>query len=173
VQNPLARFDDSSILIIGSVMMMNTTALTLADSTAHSVLAMPAELMADLPVPMALRLRVPGSPVPVCIWTGGAADLMSPLPVLADSIIFDGAELSMLVCATSADRLWRADFLGLCFEKWRQPEKRLELSELLAGANPDPSAQWSVERVLRRLGATLEAVQFDSVPVAHPLHAAA
>jgi len=148
----------------------------------HPVLALTAQWIAELPEPMVLRLRVPGAPVPVCIWTGSrrqtpsatsAAAAPAAGPALADQIIFDRGELAALVCATQADRLWHADFLGLCFEKWRKPEVDISSDQLLAGANPDPSQVWTLERVLRRLGLELEAVEFDTTPVARPLHAAA
>jgi len=137
----------------------------------QAVLSMPARLVAGLPVPMTLRLRVPGAPVPVCIWTGDAAH--GAAPVLADTIVFQAAELDALVVATEADRIWHREFLGLCFEKWRRPDQRLREAELLAGANPDTEVSWSLERVLKRLGVELEAVELEAAPIVRPLHAAA
>lgn len=140
----------------------------------HPILDLPARWVAELPEPLVLRLRVPGSPVPVCVWTGGWA-LTAPdaVPVLADTIIFDAQELAALVCAVEADRLWHADFLGLCFEKWRNPEVRVQTETLLAGANPDDSQHWRLGRVFQRLGVQLDAVELETAPIARPLHVAA
>jgi hypothetical protein len=93
--------------------------------------------------------------------------------VLADAIIFDGAELESLAIAAEADRLWHAGFLGLCFEKWRRPEVPVRTAELLCGANPDPTSHWSLGQVLSRLGVVLESMDFGCEPEARPLHAAA
>jgi hypothetical protein len=140
----------------------------------HPILALPAQLVAELPEPMLLRLHVPGAPVPVCMWTGSlAAETRAALPVLADTIVFDGAELSALALATEADRLWHADFLGMCFEKWRKPETRINGAQALAGANPDPSMSFTLDRAFRRLGIEIESVEFDMSSIAAPMHAAA
>lgn len=139
----------------------------------QELLAMPARLVSGLPVPVCLHLRVPGSPVPVVLWTGSHAARRASTPVLADVIVFDGAELDALVTATEADRLWHADFLGLCFEKWRTPDVPVRAAELLGGANAEPDAGWSLGRVLSRLGLEVEACELDVEPVARPLHAAA
>jgi hypothetical protein len=119
-----------------------------------------------------MELRVPGAPVPVVFWTGVAAQRENA-PVLADTIVFDGAEIEALLPACEADRLWHADFLGLCFEKWRRPEVPVRAAELLAGANAEPDAGWTLGRVFSRLGIELEAIQLDVEPIARPLHAAA
>jgi hypothetical protein len=119
-----------------------------------------------------LQLRVPGSPVPVVLWTGQQQRRESA-PVLADIVVFDGAELDAIVTACEADRLWHSDFLGLCFEKWRTPNVPVRAAELLAGANAEPDAGWSLGRVLTRLGIEVETIEIDVEPVARPLHAAA
>ncbi|MET0390207.1 MAG: hypothetical protein ABW321_29820 [Polyangiales bacterium] len=148
-------------------------AVAASEPTSHPLLTLDAQLLPELPCPVALRLDVPGAPVPVCIWTGRLdAQARAALPVLADTIVFDGAELAALVCATEADRVWHADFLGLCFEKWRNPEMRVERAALLDGANPDLTNVWSLNRVLQRLGIQLDAVEIDTMPVARALHAA-
>jgi hypothetical protein len=139
----------------------------------QELLAVPARLVSALPVPVCLRLRVPGSPVPVMLWTGVYAAGRASTPVLADIIVFDGAELEALVTATEADRLWHADFLGLCFEKWRTPDVPVRAAELLGGANEEPDAGWSLGRVLARLGIEVETFELEAEPVARPLHAAA
>lgn len=136
---------------------------------------LPAQLLAELPEPIRLWLDVPGAPTQVCFFSG-PHDPRSEAHVLADTIVFDGDELNALVCAAEADRIWHGDFLGLCFEKWRKPEFRVETAALLAGANPDAGQaghEWSVERVLRRLGARLQLVEFGAAPHAQPLHVAA
>lgn len=139
----------------------------------QELLAVPARLVSGLPVPVCLHLRVPGSPVPVVLWTGAYAAGRAATPVLADIIVFDGAELDALVTASEADRLWHADFLGLCFEKWRTPDVPVRAAELLGGANAEPDAGWSLGRVLARLGLEVETFELEAEPVARPLHAAA
>ncbi|HET8938941.1 MAG TPA: hypothetical protein VFN67_36105 [Polyangiales bacterium] len=138
----------------------------------QELLALPARLVSGLPVPVCLELRVPGAPVPVVLWSGVAGQRENA-PVLADTIVFDGGELEAILPACEADRLWHADFLGLCFEKWRRPDVPVRAAELLGGANPDPEAGWTLGRVLARLGIELEAIELGVEPIARPLHAAA
>jgi hypothetical protein len=108
------------------------------------------------------------------MWTGSlATETRAALPVLADTIVFDGSELSALACAVEADRLWHADFLGFCFEKWRRPETRISVAQALAGANPDPSISFTLGRAFQRLGIEIESVEFDMSSIVAPLHAAA
>lgn len=148
-------------------------------SAAHPVLQLPARAVASLPEAITLWLRVPGAPATVCLSTARAAHeeitgeerdaialLRTEAPqspgALADTIVFDGAELDALALASEADRLWHPEFLGLCFEKWRSTEFRVRDHEVLAGANPDTSVAWTLAQVLERLGATLECVVFDA-----------
>ena len=140
---------------------------------------LPAQLLAGMPETIRLWLDVPGAPTQVCFFTG-PRDSHAEAHVLADTIVFDGEELNAIVCAAEADRMWHRDFLGLCFEQWRQPEFRVDAASALSGANganPDAgqaiTEQWSVERVLRRLGASLQLVEFGAAPHAQPLHVAA
>lgn len=133
---------------------------------------MPARLVSGMPVPVSLQLRVPGAPVAVVLWSG-AQQLREVTPVLADMIVFDGSELEAMVSAVEADRLWHSDFLGLCFEKWRRPDVPVRAAELLAGANAEADAGWTLGRVLARLGIEVETIELDSEPIARPLHAAA
>ena len=113
----LARSKSLAILHNGSVMTMNTQPTPISSHAAfaansasaqigcqavHSLLSLPARLVAGMPVPMLLRLRVPGAPVPVCVWTG-SPEHAHDAPVLADTIVFDGGELETLVLAVEAD----------------------------------------------------------------------
>lgn len=125
------------------------------------LLNLPACLVPDLPLPVTLWLELEGAPSRVQLTTRSRAeaDRMCPRGVLADVIVFDREELRALIVGVEADRLWRKDLLGLCFDKWRTPEHRLTAADALAGANPDPQ-HWSLERVLARLGATVERVDF-------------
>ena len=150
----------------------NSASAQIGCQAVHSLLSLPARLVAGMPVPMLLRLRVPGAPVPVCVWTG-SPEHAHDAPVLADTIVFDGGELETLVLAVEADRIWHPEFLGLCFEKWRRPQERLDQAALFGGANPDESVTWDLARVLRRIGVELEVVEFDAPPVVGPLHVAA
>jgi hypothetical protein len=129
------------------------------DPSLAELLDFPARLALDLPEPVLLRLQVAGAPVPVEIATYPAA--LEP-PVLADRITFDREEVRALVLGVEADRIWHADFLGMCFEKWRSPGFHLRAADALAGANPDDDRAWSLERVLRRLGATVVELEYAS-----------
>jgi hypothetical protein len=146
------------------------------------LLNMDAVLVPDLPVPVTMWLTIEGAPARVQLTTleraAPDAGELEPweeprLPVLADVIVFDREELRALVTAVQADRVWRKDLLAACFDKWRRPEHRLTLREALAGANEDAN-DWSLARVLARVGATVEAVEIG-VPSAEerPLSAAA
>jgi hypothetical protein len=149
----------------------------------QELLAVPARFVSGLPMPVCLHLSVPGAPVPVMLWSGPARPTQSthpansesrgPTPVLADIVVFDGAELDAMISACESDRLWHADFLGLCFEKWRRPDVPLRAADLLAGANPEPAADWTLGRVLARLGIEVDAIELDAQPVPRPLYAAA
>lgn len=144
-------------------------------TTPTELLNFPARLLVDLPEPVTLRLQVAGAPVPVYFATYPLA--LDP-PVLADSITFDRAELCALLSGVQADRVWHADFLGFCFEKWRSPGFRVTEVETLAGANPDSTSNWTLERVLRRLQAELLDVELVNDPSTavereHPLLPAA
>lgn len=133
---------------------------------------LPARLLPCLPLPLTLWLDVPGAPVPVCLTTAvaeGAAE-----PVLGPRVVFDRDEVAALVIGAEADRVWRRELLGMCFDKWRRPALRIVAADALAGALPDASEVWSVERVLRRLGATVVRVELaDDAPPRHSIPVAA
>ena len=136
-----------------------------ADSGAP-LLNLPAELVPDLPLPVTLWLAIEGAPARVQLTTrprrsSEDTDVECPDRSLADVIMFDREEFRALVRAVEADRIWRKDLLGLCFDKWRRPDHRLTAEDALAGANPDPQ-HWSLERVLTRLGATLERLELGN-----------
>lgn len=124
----------------------------------EEVLALPARLVPDLPLPITLWLAIEGAPARVQLTTCERAGPERSGESLADVIAFDREELRALLVAVQADRIWRKDLLGLCFDKWRRPDHRLTLRDALAGANPDES-DWTLARVLARLGATVEAVE--------------
>ena len=141
------------------------------------LLNLPAELVPDMPLPVTLWLAIEGSPARVQLTTRSSEDAAAACPErsLADVIVFDREEFRALVTAAEADRMWRKDLLGLCFDKWRRPDHRLTVADALAGANPDPQ-HWSLERVLARLGAAVERVELgDESPnsTEHALSAAA
>ncbi|HKP60140.1 MAG TPA: hypothetical protein VJV78_25620 [Polyangiales bacterium] len=142
------------------------------------LLNLPAELVPDLPLPVTLWLAIEGAPARVQLTTRSShdhgAEALCPERSLADVIVFEREEFRALVTAAEADRMWRKDLLGLCFDKWRRPDHRLTVADALAGANPDPQ-HWSLERVLIRLGATIERVELgdESQQQQHALSAAA
>jgi hypothetical protein len=137
-------------------------AVDAVDAVDHGapLLNLPAELVPDLPLPVTLWLAIDGAPARVQLTTRSCedTDVECPQRSLADVIVFDREEFRALISAAEADRFWRKDLLGLCFDKWRRPDHRLTAADALAGANPDPQ-HWSLERVLARLGATLERLE--------------
>ena len=136
------------------------------------LLALPASLVPDLPLPVTLWLAIEGAPARVQLSTRERAGPSQIRESLAEVIGFDREEVRALVIAVQADRIWRKDLLGLCFDKWRKPDHRLTLRDALAGANPDEQ-DWSLARVLARLGATIESVELGEDSSALPLSAAA
>ena len=143
----------------------------------QEILGFPAHLLAQLPLPVALWLEVPGAPVPVCFTTAAspADDSAHGTPSAAEAVFFHREELTALVVAAEAGRLWRKDLLGLCFEKWRRPALRVTATDTLAGARPGPDAEpWSLGQVLAALGASLASVELAEAPsVPRSLSAAA
>lgn len=131
-------------------------ALVQAVDPQWELLALPARLVPDLPLTVTLCLAIEGAPTQVQLTTQSCA---SAGHSLADVIVFDREELRALFSAVQADRMWRKELLGVCFEKWRKPEHRLTLEHALAGANPDEQ-DWPLSRVLARLGATLESIEY-------------
>jgi hypothetical protein len=129
-----------------------------SDEFVREIEAFPARLLADLPLPVTLWLDIPGSPVPVCLTS--AVSSTEGLEPLAPQVVFSRDEVAALVLGIEADRLWRKELLGFCFEKWRRPVWHVSADDALAGALPDlEQPAWSVERVLKRLGATLLRVE--------------
>lgn len=127
----------------------------------------PARLLGSLPVPLTLWLDIPGAPVPVCFTTAVASG--EPAPLLAPQISFDRDELAALVIGVEADRVWRKELLGLCFEKWRRPALRISAKDTLAGAMPElDQPAWTLGEVLARLGAELTQVELADEAPARP-----
>ena len=125
----------------------------------NPLLGFPGRLLPDLPAPFRLVLNVSGAPVPVAFENAVPHEAHT---VLAANVTFEAEELRALIVGVEADRIWHGEFLGFCFEKWRNPEFRVDASIALAGANPDlAQPPWSLRRVLRRLQATLCAEQRD------------
>lgn len=123
----------------------------------NEIRELPARLVPNLPLGVTLWLRVPGAPVPVCFTTAVASG--EPQPVLGSHVVFDRDEIAALVVGVEADRVWCRELLGMCFDKWRRPALRIVAADTLAGALPDATETWSLECVLRRLGATLVHVE--------------
>ncbi len=128
----------------------------------HEISLLNAKLLPSLPLPVTVWVDVPGAPVPVCVTTAATAgDRGHEQPALAPHIVFDRDELAALVLGVEADRVWRKDLLGFCFEKWRRPAVRITPSYALDGAEPDAdTAAWTLGDVLHRLGATILRVDF-------------
>jgi hypothetical protein len=129
----------------------------------RELLALPARLVPELPLAFTLSLEIEGAPARVQFTTELHLDAGDSL---AEVIVFDREELRALFTAVQADRFWRKDLLGVCFDKWRKPDHRLSLQQALAGANPDEE-DWSLGRVLARLGASIESIELaeDTVHV--------
>jgi hypothetical protein len=122
------------------------------------LLALPARLIPDLPLAVTLSLAIEGAPARVQLTTLTRRAGVDSGHSLAEVIVFDREELRALFSAVQADRIWRKDLLGVCFDKWRKPEHRLTLDVALAGANPDEQ-DWPLSRVLARLGASVESFE--------------
>jgi hypothetical protein len=123
----------------------------------NELLGLPAQLVPDLPLAFTLTLAIDGAPARVQLSTELHLDAGNSL---APVIVFDREEMRALFIATQADRIWRKDLLGICFDKWRKPDHRLTLADALAGANPDEAeANASLGRVLARLGATVVSIE--------------
>jgi len=110
---------------------------------------LPASLLFALPVSPALALHVPGVEGVVRITRDGESD---------DGLAFDLDEWAALVLGAEADRLWERDFAVICRRKLTEPAYRVDSTDTLAGAQPDPSESWDVGAVLDRLGAQLLSV---------------
>ena len=135
------------------------------------LLSLPASLVPDLPLAVTLSLTIEGAPAQVQFTTRSHSDTQAREP-LAEVVAFDREELRALFVGVQADRIWRKDLLGLCFDKWRRPEHRVSLREALAGANSD-DLDWTLGRVLARIGATVEAVEVGDGSLEVKLSAAA
>jgi hypothetical protein len=136
------------------------------------LLGLPASLVPDLPLPVGLWLAIEGAPARVQFCTRERAGPSQAGESLAETITFDREEVRALMLAVQADRIWRKDLLGMCFDKWRKPDHRLTVRDALAGANPDEE-DWTLARVLARIGATVEALELGDESRALPLSAAA
>lgn len=124
----------------------------------REVRELPAQLLAQLPLPATLFVQVPGHEGPVAITT--SAD-RAESERAAGRTVFDAVEWSAIVTAAESDRLWPSDLRELCVRKQGARTTggwMLDLDTALAGARPDAPQEWSVGRVLDRIGAALLAV---------------
>ena len=121
-------------------------------SWGQDVLALPARLLLELPLPPRLGLHVPG--IEGIVRVGRGVDRS-----FEGDICFDEVEWWSLVRATEADRVWPRDFALMCHRK--SDGHRLEPVDALAGAQPDPTQEWSLRSVLERLGVELLSVELD------------
>ncbi len=125
-------------------------------AASRELLDLPARLVPDLPLAFTLTLEIEGAPARVQLSTELHLDAGDSL---ADVIVFDREEMRALIVGTEADRIWRKDLLGVCFDKWRKPEHRLTLEAALAGANPEVAEAGTFGSVLARLGATVVSIE--------------
>jgi hypothetical protein len=118
----------------------------------REVEALPADALADLPLPTTLYLQVPGRDGPIAVATSRErADAERE----AHRTVLGPEEWSALVTAVESDRLWPADFRDFCARKAADPSWVLDLETALAGARRDPPRHWTVGKVLSRIGARL------------------
>jgi len=127
--------------------------------TEREVRELPAQLLAQLPLPATLFVHVPGHEGPIAIAT---TPERAESERAAGRTVFDPVEWSAIVTAAESDRLWPSDLRALCARKVEGARKvggfMLDLDTALAGARPDAPQEWSVGRVLDRIGAALLAV---------------
>lgn len=114
--------------------------------------AFPARLLGTLPCPTTLRLRVPGVDRVVAVAT--SADRVDNERA-SGAVVFDVLEWNAIVVAAEADRLWPADLREICGRKTSGPSVVLDAERALAGARVGASPEWSLGRVLDRVGAQL------------------
>lgn len=127
----------------------------------REVRELPAQLLPQLPVPATLFVHVPGHEGPVAIATSPERAASERA---AGRTVFDPVEWSAIVTAAESDRLWPSDLRELCARKAGArrpggPGWALDLDTALAGARPDAPQEWSVGRVLDRIGAALLTVE--------------
>lgn len=115
------------------------------DAIDRAVLAFPAELVALLPVPVALDLATVGGRRFGVIFDDEAAERRRS----AGGTVLDAADWAVVVCATESDRLRPMDVADVLAARREGP---LVLDSVLGGARPDPARGWSLARVLSRLG---------------------
>ncbi len=121
-------------------------------------LELPGTLIADLPCPPALSLRVGGLS---CLVRLDSA-IGSTRSASGDQVVLDADEWRAIVLGAEADRLWSRDFAGLCARKRSDPSWRIDAEVALAGAQPDERERWSAARVLERVGAEVVAIELEA-----------
>jgi hypothetical protein len=108
------------------------------------LLELPAECFSGLPV--TVRIVAQGLGITHPIQFDSRCNL-EPSP----GINFDGEEVRALAIGAQAERLCPADFKGFCLRKLQDPSFRVTAGLALDGAQPEATAPWSLERVLRWL----------------------
>jgi hypothetical protein len=108
------------------------------------LLSFPARHLGGLPLPVRIDLEAHGIAHEI-VWT---SELRCAPP---RSIAFDADEVRAIGIGVQAERLWPADFRGLCLRKLHDPSFRVTAQTALSGAQPDPGPAWSLARVLSTL----------------------
>jgi hypothetical protein len=121
-------------------------------------LQFPAGWVLDLPRAVELALHVPG--VLGVVRASRTKDVLVGA-YAAGEIAFDAAEWRAIVEGVQSDRIWPQDFRAFCERKRDEPELSLTAEIALAGAQPDRGEQWTLARVLRRIGAEVIAIDVE------------
>jgi hypothetical protein len=117
----------------------------------REVLAFAAALLPDLPVPTTLVVHVPRIAEPISL---AAHPDCRPAT-------FDCSEWLELVLAVENDRAFWSHFCKWCERKRSEPQWRLTEADALGEIYNAMPRQWSVARVLGRLGVALRAVVIE------------
>lgn len=113
-------------------------------------LGLPAEWLAELPLPPSMALHVQGVVGVVRIELDDDAARVAREE---GDLVVDADEWRNVALGAQSDRLWQADFAALCRRKRAEPAFRIDRETALAGARPDRNESWTVARVLERVGA--------------------
>lgn len=121
-------------------------------------LHLPARHLAGLPVPVSFTLQVAGIPYEIT-WAS------APSSGSNAGIEFNAAEIHAIARGIEAERLWPADFKGMCLAKLHDPAVRITEDIAMGGVfvMHEPAVEpWSLGRVLRWLDAELVGFTVDT-----------
>ena len=126
----------------------------------------PARLFNSLPAETRLHLRHSDFTEEIVM-----ASVEIPTPCAVDGILFDGPEVGALAAGVDADRAWPSDLVRWATHKLEDPEHRITLEDVLAGATMTGARAFTVGDMLARLGLELVRIEIPE-PAAATEHVA-